>query len=312
MTPTSSTAKVSSVGSKLYVSGHDFLFEFNTARGVIIRWTKAGVDLLQPDPRTGAAVLPSFWRPPTDNDVPGSLPYWQRFGVHELSYQLRSLSVDTLQSGKTVVKTRTFITPPVLDWGWDCTINYGICDDGSLLVDVARLRPTGRHPRHIPRAGLNLYLNKALDSASWFGLGPGESYPDKRAAARVGIWGPMSVPDLQTPYDVPQENGNRMDSRWLKLTGNTGAGIQATPMAAGGAGSRPLASFSWAASHHSPETIESAKHPPDLFEEDATILRLDAKVAGVGTAACGPGVREHQLVTVEEMSFGFKIESTRR
>ncbi|MCV5153381.1 beta-galactosidase small subunit, partial [Escherichia coli] len=49
-------------------------------------------------------------------------------------------------------------------------------------------------------------------------------------------------------------------------------------------------------------------HPCDLVEEDATLLRLDAKVAGVGTAACGPGVREDLLVKVEEMKFSFVLE----
>jgi beta-galactosidase len=38
-------------------------------------------------------------------------------------------------------------------------------------------------------------------------------------------------------------------------------------------------------------------------------LRLDGRVAGVGTAACGPGVREDLLVPVEEMEFGFRLEA---
>ena len=67
--------------------------------------------------------------------------------------------------------------------------------------------------------------------------------------------------------------------------------------------------FDFAASHHSAQTIQNAKHPDDLVEDDATLLRLDAKVAGVGTAACGPGVREDLLVKCEEISFGFELRS---
>ena len=48
--------------------------------------------------------------------------------------------------------------------------------------------------------------------------------------------------------------------------------------------------FEWALSKYSAETLEAAKHPCDLIgkEEDAVLLRLDKKMAGVGTGACGP------------------------
>jgi beta-galactosidase len=46
-----------------------------------------------------------------------------------------------------------------------------------------------------------------------------------------------------------------------------------------------------------------------LVDGAATVLRLDAKVAGVGTGACGPAVREDLLVKTEEMKFGFVLEA---
>jgi hypothetical protein len=35
----------------------------------------------EPHPDTGLAMVPGFWRPPTDNDVPSAAPYSKRFGV---------------------------------------------------------------------------------------------------------------------------------------------------------------------------------------------------------------------------------------
>jgi beta-galactosidase len=73
----------------------------------------------------------------------------------------------------------------------------------------------------------------------------------------------------------------------------------------------PFTGFNWAASRYSAVTIEEAKHPCDLIEENATLLRLDAKVAGVGSAACGPGVTGKDLVHVQGVTFGFRLESVK-
>ena len=68
------------------------------------------------------------------------------------------------------------------------------------------------------------------------------------------------------------------------------------------------ATFSWTGTRLSDETIEKAKHPIDLVREEATLLNLSAKVAGVGSATCGPGVREDLKVKVEATSYEFVLE----
>ncbi|KAH6889772.1 glycosyl hydrolases family 2, TIM barrel domain-containing protein [Thelonectria olida] len=299
----SSEIKVTSKGSQVTISGDEFVFEFDRARGGLKRWASNGQTILDPNPKDGVAIIPSFWRPGTDNDVPASLPYWRRFGVDNLTSQLRSLVIDS-SADKVVVKARSFITPPVLDWGWDCEIEYTVTASGALIIDVTRLAPTGSFPSHVPRIGLNLHASKSLDQVRWLGLGPGESYPDKKSSQRVGIWEVASVSELHTPYDVPQENGNRLETRWLTLTDvRSHAGLRVSRLD-GGAD----AEFSFVASRHSDEVVQAALHPPDLVEGDGVFVRVDAKVAGVGTAACGPGVRDDLLVKSEETTFKIKLE----
>lgn len=295
----SSPVAVAYKGAKVTVSGPHYTIEFDRARGAPTSWAVNGVSLLEADPVTGVAIVPGFWRPATDNDVPDSLPYWERFGVDSLESQLRSFEVDTSDPNKAVLKAHTYLTPPVLAWGFEAEIDYIVTSTGALTIDVKKLKPTGAIPKHVPRAGLNLRLSKTLDKVAWYGLGPGESYPDKKLSQRTGIWAVESVKELQTPYEVPQENANRMETRWVQLSDAHGAGVKAT--------SRKL--FDWVASNHSIETLHAARHPPDLVEEDATLLRLDYQVAGVGTAACGPGVRDDLLVKTEELSFQFVLES---
>jgi beta-galactosidase len=246
-------------------------------------------------------MVPGFWRPPTDNDYPAALPYWKNYGLEAMTSQLRSFSegLSAEDSDSVQVEVHTFMAPPSLDWGYHVYTTYTISPSGSIAVK-AKFKPTGSMPKHVPRIGFDVRVNKQLQEARWFGLGPGEAYPDKKDAQRVGIWAVNSIADLQTHYDVPQENGNRMETRWVTMTATSGVGLRAsadTP-------------FNWQASRYSSTTIENSKHPCDFIghEEKTTLLRLDRQVAGVGTAACGPGPREDMLVHTKEKEFQFVLE----
>lgn len=155
-----------------------------------------------------------------------------------------------------------------------------------------KIKPSGAAPRTVPHVGILLRLNSSLDHASWFGLGPGEAYADKKAAQRIGLWS-ANINELHTSYEVPQENGNRLDTRWLRISDQRGEGGLKVRIVSTGdeaAQEQEQRLFEWGLSKYSAETLETAKHPCDLIgkEEKAVLLRLDKKMAGVGTGACGP------------------------
>ncbi|RTE84746.1 hypothetical protein BHE90_000793 [Fusarium euwallaceae] len=297
-----STLLTTSFGTTLKVNGPNWEFEFDKIRGYLKAWKCSGVSLLEQDPLTKVAIIPSIWRPPTNNDIPSAVPEWERYAVEVMTSQKRSFVFRSDESGVTV-EAETYLSPAVLDWGLICRTVYKISPSGSLEIRVS-LAPRGYSPPDVPRIGLDLRINRALDAVRWLGLGPGESYPDKRSSQKRGIWSTSSVSGLQILYDLPQENGNRMETRWLTLSNECGLGIRATSIQGANRDE-----FNWTATQHSAKTIQAAKHPCDLVEEDATILRLDAEVAGVGTGACGPGVDERHLVHMREVEFGFKLEA---
>ncbi|KAJ5776531.1 Glycoside hydrolase family 2 N-terminal [Penicillium nucicola] len=288
------------------IDGSNWSFEFDRIRGHLRKWTHNSVSILTPDPDTGLAIVPGFWRPPTDNDVPSAAPYWKRFGINSLTNQIRSFEISSSEGGSICIESKTFLSPPVLSWGWRCITRYIIQADGSLAITM-KLRPTGTAPKTVPRIGLNLRANSALQSARWLGLGPGESYPDKKAAQRLGLWDVEDIASLQTVYDIPQENGNRAETAWVELVTADGTGFRAAPLertvVSGGA-----ASLNWTASRYSDQTVEIARHPCDLVEDDAVLIRLDNLVAGVGSAACGPGPMDEHLVKVKDIDFGMLLE----
>ena len=289
--------------SKLWykITGDGFSFTFDRVRGSLTQWDANGRPLCLSDPATSSAFTPSFWRCPTDNDIPSQLGYWQKYGLDSLTSQLRYIKLSSDKTSASV-EVSAYISPPILAWGFNATIRYVIDSAGSLTV-LTHLEPVGSYPESLPRVGLDIRLNPVFDTASWFGLGPGESYPDKCSSQKLGCYN-ATLGNLHTPYEVPQENGNRMETRLVEMTDISGRGVRAT-MKRGGEPSR----FNWQAGKYSPQTLMAAKHPCDLEEEDVVIWRVDAEVAGVGSAACGPGVRDEYQVKCREMEFEIRLET---
>ncbi|CAK7242833.1 MAG: Beta-galactosidase (Lactase) [Sporothrix thermara] len=266
------------------------------------------------------AIIPGFWRAPTDNDRPSSLPYWKRFGVDDMRfYRLESIENRPGDDARVKIHIKSAIAPPVLGWGWNCTTTYtvGLSDTGKGMVTVSiELSPFGPAPTHVPRIGLDIRANKRLRHFAWYGQGPGESYPDKNLSQLIGIY-EAGLDDLQTPYEVPQENGNHMRTGWMIAADDQDVetrqmGFRATLTADAEENDKLASGFSWAAGPYSAEVLDKAAHPCDLTgkeDPDAVLLRLDARVAGVGSAACGPGVRPDLLAKVDSIAFSFTLES---
>lgn len=310
------TATVQQEGANIIASVGQHSFVFSAARGSLASWTVSPssggspVVIVGSDTSSLPAITPGFWRAPTDNDRALSVRYWKRFGVDILDLH-RVVSVDHKTSGGTAIVTiQTVIAAPVLGWGWNCRATYTLTARG--LAVAVHLAPFGSAPDHVPRIGLDVRANKALTNFAWYGQGPGESYPDKNLSQLVGVY-EASLDGLQIPYDVPQENGNRMGTGWVTSSSQDGgvrlrAALDDSPENEGRA-----SGFSWAAGPYSSQVLDAAAHPCDLAgkeDPDAVLLRLDARVAGVGSAACGPGVRPDLLAPVEETSFAFSLEAT--
>lgn len=310
--------------SAIIVATAKSTFAFSRARGSLISWTTPQGSITAPSQTHANNLTPSFWRPPTDNDAPKALPHWRSFGMDKMTSQLRSMNLNEKTSSNTIaITTQTYLAPPSLGWGWHATTTYKIQPNGSAVSVFVQLHdPTGNAiPEYLPRLGIDVSIAKTINNVTWSGRGPGESYPDKKNSQKLGIWHVDDISELQTPYEVPQENGNRTDTRWVELVSKeTGLSIHVSRMVSSSASTHSRTDketsdstltetslFNFTATRHSATTIENAPHPYDLVEDDFTTLRLDAAVSGVGTAACGPGPREDHLVRPDGTSFGFML-----
>ena len=223
-------------------------------------------DLRRLGPFAVCSAFPDFWRAPTDNDVRVA-GAWRQAGLDRL--ERRIIAVEH-HAGALCARLR--IAPAGASFGLLATLTWDA--DGRLSVRVA---PDGSWPCPLPKIGLRLVLDAAVDEVSWFGRGPGEAYRDTYHATRVGRF-TAPVGELATPYVRPQENGNRMHARSLTLTSAAGQALTVT-------GDPP---FDFAVRRWSPELLTAARHTPDLIPDGRTHLHLDAAHHGIGSASCGP------------------------
>ncbi|AEJ20046.1 glycoside hydrolase family 2 TIM barrel-domain containing protein [Gracilinema caldarium] len=141
-------------------------------------------------------------------------------------------------------------------------------------------------------------------AVEWFGLGPQEAYADRKAGAHLGRWR-ASLADLVTPYMLPQENGNRHGTRWLRLKGKQGEDLCI-------AGTAP---FDFSVSPYSDQELWEARHWDALPEFSVACgrglyLNLDLAQRGVGTATCGPDTLDQYRVypALYQGEFWFMLE----
>jgi beta-galactosidase len=234
------------------------------------------------------------WRAPTDNDL--GAPWqpdarhglvWRELGLHRMRHRIDAVGIEEADHGGTdggtdgrALLVRTRVAPAATDLGlrvlhrWTATAE-------TLRLSVS-VDPEGDWPCPLPRLGVRLGLPARYGYARWFGGGPGEAYPDTRAAAMTGLW-EETVDGLQTPYVRPQENGARADVRWAELREGPGRGgglrIEAAP-----------ARMWFTARRWTSERLDAAAHTCDLVPGDTVWVNLDHAQHGIGSQSCGPDV----------------------
>jgi len=133
----------------------------------------------------------------------------------------------------------------------------------------------------VPRLGVVAYLPASMRVLEWYGDGPHESYPDRRAAATVNRWR-STVAEQYVGYAFPQDHGFHTEARWLRL-GDPEAGVALEIVL-----DTPGVGFS--ARHHTDAELFAARHVDELVAfDEAPVTELHLGwTRGLGTESCGP------------------------
>ncbi len=291
-TPTSNMSPIclDETAETFVIGGESFSITFDRARGLIGYWQVGDQLILQDGPRL------TFWRPPIDNERMGGAgsklhAAWIKAGLNRLQHRVDQVTAKRLSDQEVKVVVRSCIAPPIHSHAFDCSYIYTIRGDGRVGLEV-EANPRGDWPSQLPRVGLEMALPGSMEQVEWFGGGPGEAYPDSRQAAMIGRF-TSHVDDMFTPYVMPQENGNRIDVRWCRLTDAFGHGLLAE--------GNPLLNFS--AHRFTVDDLTRAEHHCELVPRPTITLHLDHQHNGLGSGSCGPGVLEQYQLKPQQFRF---------
>lgn len=249
------------------VRGTDFEVLFSYGAGGPVSYRYHGREYLSVIPR------PNFWRAPTAND--NGYRMEQRYA----QWKIASLYMDhwtedfRARGGPEMVQkedsfqiTYTYRMPtnPVSH----CSVTYTVYGDG--WIDVRLCYDPVKELGDMPEFGMLFTLDADLDHVEWYGLGPEETYADRKHGGKLGIYHNL-VQDNMARYLVPQECGNKEEVRYIKVTDADGRGLMVT-------GDRLSAS----ALPYTPHEMEYARHAYELPRVHHTILRVAKAQMGVG------------------------------
>lgn len=256
--------------NRLVIGGENWRLGFDTVHGRLDQWSLDGLQLL-----SGAPQL-DIWRAPTDNDR-NIKAKWREAGYDRMQTRLDRLRVLRPNDRVVVVEVDSTLAAACRTAPLRISQRYAVYGSGDVVLTTT-VQVGGRNLPQLPRLGLKLTMPGAFDRMSWFGRGPHDSYRDCKDSAPIGKYRGL-VQDQYVPYVLPQDHGNKADSRWLAVTDVRGSGLLAV------AGDDDL---SVSASHYATEDLDRALHTSDLKRRDATYVRLDHLHQGLGSNSCGP------------------------
>ena len=190
--------------------------------------------------QNGSQLKSDFWRAPTDNDYGANLhtrmQAWRNPNLRRTAFECKV--EDGL--GKVNVKYEIEQLYASLE------IEYVLDREGYMYVSqkmvtrpeeaaqamaqAAPQRQGQRGPRQqgmpdLFKFGMTMNMAREFDQVEFYGRGPVENYSDRNSSQFLGVY-KSSVADQYFPYIRPQENGNKTDVRWWRVTNAEGLGLE--------------------------------------------------------------------------------------
>lgn len=275
-------------GGKLRITGEGFCVVFDRIHGFLSQYIMGNEVLIE----EGLGF--NVWRAPVDND--GKIrKLWETSMVNHMRNVVDRVSVEE-KGDRIYITCHQIYAPIVMEWKLLLKSVYTIDMEGEVTVQVEGI-PTGTLPPCLPRIGMRFILNEDCTQVRWYGRGPYETYGDCKEGNRFGIY-EKSTEEFYFPYVVPQENGNREDTRWMRASKSSGAGILVT-------GEEP---FGFSTLHYSQEELTKAAHSNELHKTEKVYLNLDYGQNGLGSASWGPETLWKDQLKPEPFRFVWKIK----
>lgn len=211
-----------------------------------------------------APIKPDFWRAPIDNDAGNHSTFdwaiWKGISLYTMGSRLTLEDKD-----KSITAEYAF---PIMK-GKGCTMHYQFL--GSDICKITMRMDALKEIATLPQFGFTFSLLSEFNRVRYYGRGPMESYVDRKAGGRIGIYN-HRVEEMMEPYLNPQETGNRTDVRWIEIMNDDGTGIKIFSETPFEASVLPFTSHE----------IENAGHINELPPVTKTVVNISMAKSGVG------------------------------
>ena len=248
--------------------------------GTLCSMQVAGVEYMT------APSRPNFCRPATANERE-HFEVWKKKGYWNPGITLVDMKVEETGAEPLNIVSRLSVGNQE-----EVVVRYSIFNNGELQMTTA-VNPNENI--YIGKIGWQFSMNPRMQQVGWLG-NEYETYRDRHLCGLITLNNKM-IDELSVPYEVPQENGNRYDTRWITLTVD-GAGILATADAP----------FDFSARKYSDQQIFDASHLCYLEPEDHITLNLDYENQGVGQSPGRADVLEPYRVMLRKVTFTFSLQ----
>ncbi len=280
------------------VRGDHFEVLFSTLSGGLVSYRYGGRELLEAIPK------PNFWRAPVDNDRGNQMPvryaqwkiasmYVSDKGMGDEMFAPCRPELTERENSVEVAFVYNLYTSPAAQ----CRVAYEVFGDGRVKTTLAYdpVKELG----DMPEFGMLFKLSADYDHVKWYGLGPSETYADRKKGAKLGIYENL-VKDNMAAYLVPQECGNKEEVRYAEVTDRKGRGMRFAMTKENG----PMC---FSALPYTPHELENAMHPYELPEVHYTVVRAAKGQMGIaGDDSWGALTHPEYLLDVsKKMEFSF-------
>lgn len=289
------TVNIEDSDVKISVGNDEFSVDFDKARGKIT--ARFGDDVIE------NLNYPSFYKALTDNDVRklffdknnrSLTTNWDIAGLRDIDVSLTSLTIDNIAESYVCVRI-SYDCIGKNECGFKIDSTVSVFGDGRILFDNAVL-PYGNLPVLL-RIGSQSIIPPKYENISWYGLGPCETYPDRRSAGRIGTYSEKVGEALQN-YVMPQECGAKTDSVYMTLLDSNGCGFAFF-------GEKK---YTMSALPFEPKELDLMKHSIDTEERNKIVFTLDYAQNGLGNRSCGPDVLPQYRLIPEAVRYAYTVK----
>ncbi len=275
--------KVEEEDAEVTVSTPEFTYVYDKLTGLFKEMVYGNRNLLE------RPMEFNIWRAPTDNDR--NIKQEWRKAQYDCTVTRAYGTKTEVEEDKISIETSLSISAVYIQRILNIKAVWTILPDGAVDVDL-KVEKNPVFP-FLPRFGLRLFLPKSMTKVTYCGIGPEESYIDKRRAGYHGVFD-TDVKAMHEDYIRPQENGSHFDCDYVILQGGKAALTVAGEE-----------TFSFNASVYTQEELTEKAHNYELEESPYTVLCADYRQSGIGSNSCGPELAEQYQLNEE--NFEFKV-----